>query len=50
MQFDLSTALNAAALIEPGGSLFINLILAAQGTGGDDPIFFAPHVIFKVTK
>ena len=48
--FDLSTALNAAALVEPGGSLFINLIKAAEGTGGDDPIFMAPHVIFKVTK
>jgi hypothetical protein len=47
---DLSGALNAAALIEPGGSLFINLVKAAEGSGGDDPIFFAPHVIFKVTK
>ena len=47
---DLSGALNAAALVEPGGSLFINIVKVAEGTGGDDPIFIAPHVIFKVTK
>ncbi|MDA1298240.1 MAG: hypothetical protein O3B04_09645 [Chloroflexi bacterium] len=45
---DISAGLNAASLVKPGGIIFIKILKAAEGTGGDDPVVFPPVVTFTV--
>ena len=47
-EIDLSGGLDAAGIVKPGGSLFIRVNKVAEGTGGDDHVFFDPVVTFKL--
>lgn len=49
-EIDLSGGLDAAGILKPGGSLFIEVNKVAEGTGGDDHIFFDPVVTFKLAN
>lgn len=44
--FDLSGGLDGITC-RPGGTIWIDLVKAAEGGAGDDPIFMAPRVTFR---
>lgn len=46
-EFDLSGGVDGLT-VYPGGVLFIDITKVAEGTAGDDPIIFPPHVVFRV--
>jgi len=43
--FSLTAGLDVT--VYPGGKVFVNLVKAAEGSGGDDPIFFRPSIVFE---
>ena len=47
VKMDISSALNATAFLYAGGTIFIDITKAAEGTGGDDPILFGVQVHFQ---
>lgn len=47
-RIDLTSGLNVAGIVKPGGQLFIRITKAAEGSAGDDPVVFPPTVTFTV--
>lgn len=47
-EVDISGGLNAASLLKPGGSLWVEVNKVAEGSAGDDHVFFPPVITFKV--
>ncbi len=43
---DISAGLDVAGLVKPGGILILKVNKEAEGTDGDDPVMFTPHIIW----